>query len=189
MLVGHEGPDGRGGACWPASICAASSSRWKERKPGTHPAGSCQALRLLGELRLGVVPGGRVRSPDMDLRPVGHRGVEAAQSQQHDGLRRALGHEVRAAPASEAAELAGRGFERAEQRWPRTRGNFSRGTALTDEKAAPWVLRQLRQWQCTMRVERCVGLIGDVAAQQLPVSISARPSPLPGRNIGRRLRR
>src|SRR5262249_41076896 len=34
---------------------------------------------------------------------------------------------------------------------PRSQRNFSRGTAVTEEKAVPWVLRQVRQWQCTMR--------------------------------------
>ena len=34
---------------------------------------------------------------------------------------------------------------------PRVQRNFSRGTAVTDEKAAPCVLRQVWQWQCTMR--------------------------------------
>ena len=48
-----------------------------------------------------------------DLWPVGDRGVEAAQPQHDHGLSGALGHDVRAASRAEAAELAGRGFERA----------------------------------------------------------------------------
>ena len=48
---------------------------------------------------------------------------------------------------------------------PRVQRNFSRGTAVTDEKAVPWVLRQVWQWQWTMRSRGGVGLVGDGAAQ------------------------
>ena len=34
---------------------------------------------------------------------------------------------------------------------PRVQREFLRGTAVTDEKAVPWVLRQVWQWQWTMR--------------------------------------
>ncbi len=114
MLVRHEGPYGRA-----TRLLAGEGLRpdlvlveGEERR--TILRAHVRALQLFGERYFRVVPGRSVRSPDMDLRPVGDLGVEAAQPQQHHRLGGAVGHDVRAAARAEAAELAGRGFEGAQ---------------------------------------------------------------------------
>ena len=109
MLVGHERADGGAAGALMAGQGLRLGLVLVEGKE-CHVSPS----RLLGELLLGVVPGCRVGSPDMDLRAIGDRRVEAAQPQQHHRLGHALGHDVRAALRAEAAELAGRGFDGAQ---------------------------------------------------------------------------
>ena len=165
MLVGHE----RAG-CGAAGALPGERLRRQLVRDGTAGIPSCVLTSgprgIFGELHLGIVPGG---ASDRQIWTCGRSvtGVSRQPSRSRTtGWAGALGHDVRAAPRAEAAELAGRGFEGAQKfRGRAIQRNFSRGTAVTDEKAAPWVLRQVWQWQCTMRSRGGVGLVGDAAAQ------------------------
>ncbi len=107
MLLGHERPDRRAPGRCAGQACAACSSAWNGeeghrcRRVITAPPG----------FRVPAAWGRtRVRRPIARYGSAAGRatgGVEAAQSQQHDRLGDPLGHDVRAALAAEAAELAG----------------------------------------------------------------------------------
>ena len=162
--------------CWSGmkGRIAARPARWPARpapdlvlvegQEGRHPAGSCEALRPLGEQRLGVVPGRAVGSPDMDLRPVRHLGVEAAQPQQNTGCATRSAMRCEPQRVQKRRNLPGDNSTAPSRSSPRIQRNVSRGTAVTEEKACRASCGRSGNGNARS-LERRVGFVGDGAAK------------------------
>ena len=166
VLVGHEGPDG-GAACALARPAPAPRARPRGRtgRPN-RPAGSCEALRLLGELRLRVVPGGARR-----IARYGPAAGSATGVSRQPSRSRTTGCAVRSAMRCEPhrvqkrRNLPGEDSKAPSSSRPRTQRNFSARHGRHRREGRAMGLAAGLAMAMHDALERCVGLVGDAAAQ------------------------